>query len=154
MYFITKDNKYLSYDELTATFEFNGDIIINDDVEITMGLVIENPLPEIGGIVVPKLRINGCIIAKSLSCDVDIEVAGEVTITDGNISVRKGISVARSLTVSYGNLIAGGKVNVIDAIDIHGKLIVEPFKTNTNAVTILASKINVTDGIRVCENLN
>ena len=154
MYFITKENKYLSYDELTSTFEFNGDIIINDDVEITMGLVIENPLPEIGGIVVPKLRINGCVVAKSLSCDVDVEIAGEVTISDGNISVRKGISVARSLTINHGNLIAGGKVSVIDAIDIQGKLIVEPFKTTTNAVTIIASKINVTEGIRVCENFN
>lgn len=153
MYFITKENKHLVYDELTSTYELNGDIIVNDDVEILIGLIIENPLPEKGGIIAPKLRINGCVIAKSFSCDADVEIAGEITISDGNISVRKGISVARSITISHGNLIAGGKVNVIDEINIQGKLIVEPFKATTNAVTIIASKINVTDGIRICENL-
>ncbi len=153
MYIITKENKHLNYDELTSTFEFNGDIIINDDVEITIGLIINSSASETTGIVVPKLRINGSVVAKSLNCDVDVEIAGEMTASDGNVVVRKGISVARSLTVEHGNLIAGGKVNVIDALNVQGKVIVEPIKSNVNEITVIASSISVTDGIRICENI-
>ncbi len=153
MYIITKENKHLVYDELTSTYELNGDIIVNDDVEIIIGLVITPSKETNTGIVVPRLRINGSLIAKSLDCDVDVEVAGNVTASDGNVVVKKGISVARSLTVEHGSLIAGGKINVIDALNVNGKVVVEPLKTNSNEIIVIASSMNVTEGIRICENI-